>query len=69
MQQSFYPRPAPDHGYLHERYPGITQDRAVELVTQVREQGTAVLEWNGKTFDLTPSRIEGSSAIWARERP
>ena len=66
--QSFYPRPAPDHGYLPERFPGVTQDQAVALVGQVREHGAAVLEWGGKTIDLTPSKIEGSYAIWARER-
>lgn len=67
--QHFYPRPVPDHGYLPERYPGVTQDRAVELVSEVREHGSAVLEWRDKTIDLIPSKIEGSHAIWARERP
>jgi hypothetical protein len=67
MAHQCYPRPVPDHGYLPDRFPGVTQEQAVGLVAQVRESGSAQFPWRGQAVFLYPSKIEGSWAIWARK--
>lgn len=51
---------------LTVRFPGLSPEAAAELVTEMRANGSASFCHEGHTIRLTPSAIEGSTAIWAK---
>lgn len=55
-------------GKIHDlprRFPGMTEEEGGRLVAEVEESGTARFTHGGQTWQLKPSPVEGSRAVWA----